>query len=146
MPRAARRDPRRPGPAPAGPDAELLTIALVRHLPGRRSENGFRKEIRRNWGHLFPHLPDQPEVNRRTRWLWGAFGQLRAAWAAAVPAARSSRSIPPRCRSSTPPGSAAQTSGPAPATAWPPGSAATARTPNVWAAYSSWSLDWQRWQ
>src|SRR5438045_9540160 len=31
-------------------------------------------------------LRDQPEVNRRTRWLWGAFEQLRAAWAATVPA------------------------------------------------------------
>jgi hypothetical protein len=78
--------PRRPGPVPACTDAELLTIALVRHLLGRRSENGFLKEIRRDWGHLFPHLPDQPEVNRRTRWLWGAFEQLRAAWATAVPA------------------------------------------------------------
>ena len=77
--------PRHPGPAPAGTDAELLTIALVRHLPGRRSENGFVAEIRRDWPHLFPHLPGQPEVNRRTRWLWGAFEQLRAAWAAAVP-------------------------------------------------------------
>jgi hypothetical protein len=28
--------PRRPGPAPACTDAELLTIALVRHLLGRR--------------------------------------------------------------------------------------------------------------
>ena len=64
----------------------MLTIALVRHLLGRRSENGFLAEIRRDWPHLFPHLPDQPEVNRRTRWLWGAFEQLRAAWAAAVPA------------------------------------------------------------
>src|SRR6266568_6661298 len=78
--------PRRPGPAPACTDAELLTIALVRHLPGRRSENGFLAEIRRDWPCLFPHLPDQPEVNRRTRWLWGAFEQLRAAWAGAVPA------------------------------------------------------------
>ena len=78
--------PRRPGPAPACTDAELLTIAVVRHLLGRRSENGFLAEIRRDWPHLFPHLPDQPEVNRRTRWLWGAFEQLRAAWAAAVPA------------------------------------------------------------
>jgi hypothetical protein len=78
--------PRRPGPAPAGADAELLTIALVRHLLGRRSENGFLAEIRRDWLHLFPHLPDQPEVNRRTRWLWGACEQLRAVWAAAVPA------------------------------------------------------------
>ena len=67
--------PRRPGPAPACTDAELLTIALVRHLPGRRSESGFLAEIRRDW----PHLPDQPEVNRRTRWLWGAFEQLRSA-------------------------------------------------------------------
>jgi len=78
--------PRRPGPAPACTDAELLTIAVVRHLLSRRSENGFLEEIRRDWGHLFPQLPDQPEVNRRTRWLWGAFEQLRAAWAATVPA------------------------------------------------------------
>src|SRR6266571_3055441 len=77
--------PRRPGPAPACTDAELLTIAVVRHLLGRRSEDGFLAEIRRDWPGLFPHLPDQPEVNRRTRWLWGAFEQLRAAWAAAVP-------------------------------------------------------------
>jgi Transposase DDE domain len=77
--------PRRPGPAPACTDAELLTIALVRHLLGRRSENGFLAELRRDWAHLFPHLPDQPEVNRRTRWLWGAFEQFRAACAAAVP-------------------------------------------------------------
>jgi Transposase DDE domain len=78
--------PRRPGPAPACTDAELLTIALVRSLLGRRSENGFLEEIRRDWAGLFPHLPDQPEVNRRTRWLWGAFEQFRAACAASVPA------------------------------------------------------------
>src|SRR5487761_13493 len=78
--------PRRPGPAPACTDAELRTIAPGRHLPGRRSENGFLGEIRRDWAHLFPRLPDQPEVNRRTRWLWGAFEQLRATWAAAVSA------------------------------------------------------------
>jgi DDE family transposase len=78
--------PRRPGPVPACTDAELLTIALVRHLLGRRSEAGFLAEIRRDWPGLFPRLPDQPEVNRRTRWLWGAFEQIRAAWAAAVPA------------------------------------------------------------
>jgi len=78
--------PRRPGPAPACTDAELLTIALVRSLLGRRSENGFLDEIRRDWPHLFPHLPDQPEASRRTRWLWGAFEQFRAACAALVPA------------------------------------------------------------
>ena len=71
--------PRRPGPAPACTDAELLTIAVARYLLGRRSESGFLAEIRRDWPGLFPHLPDQPEVNRRTRWLWGAFEQLRSA-------------------------------------------------------------------
>jgi hypothetical protein len=59
--------PCRPGPAPACTDAELLCIALARHPLGRRSENGFLDEIRRDWPGLFPHLPDQPEVNRRTR-------------------------------------------------------------------------------
>jgi hypothetical protein len=46
---------------------------------------GFPAEFRRDWAQLFPHVPDQPEANRRTRWLWGAFEQLRAAWAATVP-------------------------------------------------------------
>lgn len=81
----ALRIPQRPGPAPACTDAELLTIALVRHLLGRRSESGFLAEIRRDWLHLFPQLPHQSEVNRRIRWLWGAFEQLRAAWAGAIP-------------------------------------------------------------
>ena len=62
--------PRRPGPAPACTDAELLTIALVRHLLGRRSESGFLAEIRRDWLCLFPHLPHRSEVNRRIRWPW----------------------------------------------------------------------------
>lgn len=79
------RIPRRPGPAPACTDAELLTIALARHLLGRRSESGFLAEVTRDWGHLFPKLPGQSQVNRRIRWLWGAFEQLRAAWAARVP-------------------------------------------------------------
>ena len=78
--------PGRPGPVPGCTDAELLTIAIVRHLLGRRSESGFIAEIRRDYPGLFPQLPHQSEVNRRTRWLWGAFEQLRASWAAAVPA------------------------------------------------------------
>jgi hypothetical protein len=75
----------RPGPAPACTDAELLTIALVRHLLGRRSEAGFLAEVARDWAHLFPRLPHQSEANRRIRWLWGAFEQLRAALAARLP-------------------------------------------------------------
>jgi hypothetical protein len=39
--------PARPGPAPACSDAELLAIALVRHLLGRRSEAGFLAEVAR---------------------------------------------------------------------------------------------------
>jgi hypothetical protein len=71
------RIPPRPGPAPACSDAEVLTIALVRHLLGRRSEAGFLAEIARDWAGLFPVLPHQSELNRRIRWLWGAFDQLR---------------------------------------------------------------------
>ena len=77
--------PRRPGPAPACTDAELLAIAEVRHLLGRRSEAGFLAEVARDWGHLFPVLPCQSEANRRTRWLRGAFEQLRTAIAARLP-------------------------------------------------------------
>src|ERR1700753_2422238 len=79
------RIPRRPGPVPACTDAELLAIAAVRHLLGRRSEAGFLAEVARDWGHLFPVLPHQSEANRRIRWLWGAFEQLRAALAARLP-------------------------------------------------------------
>ena len=79
------RVPARPGPAPACTDAELLAITQVRHLLGRRSESGFLAEVARDWGHLFPVLPCQSEANRRTRWLWGAFEQLRAVIAARLP-------------------------------------------------------------
>lgn len=75
----------RPGPAPACTDAELLAVALVRHLLGRRSEAGFLAEVVRDWAHLFPKLPHQSEANRRIRWLWGAFEQLRAMLAARLP-------------------------------------------------------------
>ena len=77
--------PPRPGPAPGCSDAELLTIAVVRHLLGRRSEAGFLGEVARDWSHLFPFLPHQSEANRRIRWLWGAFEQFRAALAARLP-------------------------------------------------------------
>ena len=77
--------PGRPGPAPACSDAELLAITVVRHLLGRRSESGFLAEVGRDWGHLFPVLPCQSEANRRTRWLRGAFEQLRITLAARLP-------------------------------------------------------------
>src|SRR5579883_1982745 len=52
--------PSRPGPAPVCSDAEVLTIALVRHLLGRPSERGFLAEVRRDWHHEFP-APAAPE-------------------------------------------------------------------------------------
>jgi hypothetical protein len=61
--------PRRPGPAPRCSDAEVLTVALVRHLLGRSSERAFLAELRRDWGACFPALPAQNEFNRRVRWL-----------------------------------------------------------------------------
>ena len=77
--------PARPGPAPACSDAEVLTIAVVRHLLGRPSERAFLAEVRREWPTLFPHLPHQSEFNRRVRWLWGAPELLRRALLADVP-------------------------------------------------------------
>jgi hypothetical protein len=78
--------PPRPGPAPSCSDAEVLTIALVRHLLGRPSEAGFLAEVGRDWRHYFPVLPAQSEFNRRVRWLWGACEQLRRRLLEAVPA------------------------------------------------------------
>jgi hypothetical protein len=78
--------PPRAGPAPICSDAEVLTIALVRHLRARRSERGFLAEVRRDWRHYFPRLPAQSEFNRRVRWLWGACELLRRALLDAVPA------------------------------------------------------------
>src|SRR5258707_12683295 len=52
---------------------------------GRRSEAGFLAEVARDWSHLFPVLPRQSEFNRRARWLWAAFEQVRALLAARLP-------------------------------------------------------------
>lgn len=76
--------PTRPGPAPACTDAEIVTICLVRHMLGRRSESGFCAELRREWPTLFPALPHPSEVNRRARWLYGAFEQIRLVLLATV--------------------------------------------------------------
>ena len=43
-------------------------------------------EVARDWAYLFPRLPHQSQANRRIRWLWGAFEQLRAMLAARLPA------------------------------------------------------------
>jgi hypothetical protein len=42
-------------------------------------------EVARDWAYLFPRLPHQSQANRRIRWLWGAFEQLRAVLAGRLP-------------------------------------------------------------
>jgi len=59
--------------------------ALVRHILARPGEAAFLEEVRQNWSHYFPRLPDQSEFNRRVRWLWGAFEQLRRHLVAQLP-------------------------------------------------------------
>lgn len=76
--------PVRPGRVPACSDAEIITIVLVRHLLGRRSESGFLTEIRREWSSLFPVLPHPSELNRRGRWLYGSYEQIRVVLLATV--------------------------------------------------------------
>lgn len=81
--------PVRPGPRPACTDSEILTLAVGREVLGGRSERSFLRRARREWRHLFPRLPAQSEVNRRTRWLQGALEGLRRHLAAQLPSATS---------------------------------------------------------
>jgi len=67
---------RRPGPAPACSDSELLTLALVGECRGWDMET----ELLSHWREhpdLFPTLPSQSRFNRRRRNLIDAFGLLR---------------------------------------------------------------------
>jgi hypothetical protein len=73
--------PRRPGPTPACPDSAILTFAIARELLGVDSERRFLRRLGREFRHLFPVLPAQSDLNRRTRWLWGALEGLREQWA-----------------------------------------------------------------
>ncbi len=102
----------RPGPAPRCSDAELLSIALVRHLLAGAARPG-------SW----PRWPATGRTCSRgcrikrgepaVRWLWAHSSSCGPCWRPGCPKMTASRSTPPRCRSSTPPGSAAPISGPA---------------------------------
>lgn len=81
--------PPRPGPRPVCTDSEILTMALAREVLGGRSERSFLRRLGRDWRHLFPHLPAQSELNRRTRWLQGALEQVRRHLVAQLPSATS---------------------------------------------------------
>src|SRR5215216_949746 len=79
--------PRRPGPAPACADGGVPTSALAREVLGYDAERRSRRVPRDDWGHLFPQLPARAELDRRTRWLWGALESPRRHWPARLPAA-----------------------------------------------------------
>lgn len=81
--------PRRRGPRPACADSEVLTLAVARELQDGCSERRFLRRVRREWPHLFPHLPAQPEFNRRVRGLQGALERLRHHLTAQLPSATS---------------------------------------------------------
>lgn len=81
--------PRRPGRPPACADSEILTLVVGRELLGGRSERSFLRHLRREWRHLFPALPAQSELNRRSRWLQGALEPLRRHLLTHLPSATS---------------------------------------------------------
>lgn len=67
---------RRPGPAPACSDPELVTMALVGECCGWDQET----ELLSRWAahrDLFPRQPERSRFNRRRRQLQGAINELR---------------------------------------------------------------------
>lgn len=69
---------RRPGPAPACSDSELLTLALVGECRGWDMETELLSQWREH-SDLFPVLPSQSRFNRRRRNLAGGFNLVRRA-------------------------------------------------------------------
>jgi Transposase DDE domain len=67
---------RRPGPASACSDSELLTMALVGECREWDKETNLLAEWQ-NYRHLFPVIPERTRFNRRRRNLMGAINQLR---------------------------------------------------------------------
>jgi hypothetical protein len=69
---------KRPGPEPACSDSELLTMALVGECRGWDLET----DLLSHWQEhrdLFPVIPSQSRFNRRRRYLYRAFNQIRQA-------------------------------------------------------------------
>src|SRR5512135_1110290 len=87
--------PSRPGPAPACTDAELLAIAVARHLPGRRSEAGFLAEVARDWSHLFPCLPQSGTSGSSAGSLTFCSVMIATPGRAEIPAGTGGRTAPP---------------------------------------------------
>jgi hypothetical protein len=70
---------RRPGPAPALSDSEVLTLAVCAEWGPWDSERGFWRFACRRLRHLFPRLVDQSEFNRRRRSLDPALAAIQRA-------------------------------------------------------------------
>jgi hypothetical protein len=121
--------PPRPGPVPACSDAELLAIALVRHLQGPAHRGGLFGRSRAGLGAPVPPAGPPKRGQPAYPLAAGRPGSCAATSPRRPPPMTASRSIPARCRSSTPRGSAAPAPGPALA-GCTQGSAATPRTPN----------------
>jgi hypothetical protein len=64
-------NPDRPkvGIAPKITDAELITVAVLQALLGHHNETRWLRRARKDIGHLFPYLPQQPGYNKRLRAL-----------------------------------------------------------------------------
>jgi hypothetical protein len=67
---------KRPGPANACSDSELLTLALVGECRGWAEETTLLAHWREHRD-LFPHIPSQSRFNRRRRALMKAFNLIR---------------------------------------------------------------------
>jgi hypothetical protein len=62
------------GLAPTLSDAELITLAVMSALLGYISERRWLRRANRDFGHLFPYLPQQSGYNKRLR---GACGLIK---------------------------------------------------------------------
>ena len=67
---------RRPGPAPACSDPELVTMLLIGETQGWDEETVFVGQWHRHRA-LFPHQPERSRLNRRRRQLHGALNEVR---------------------------------------------------------------------
>ena len=69
----------RPGRNSKLADSEVITIAWVGEMVGIDSERAWYSFVKKEFCHLFPHLPDRSRFNRRRRNLWAVSEKLREA-------------------------------------------------------------------
>lgn len=66
-------------------DAEIITLSVAQIAMGIRSDRRFLAAARRQLGHLFPVLPDQPGYHKRRRGLREAMDWLTGVFSARCP-------------------------------------------------------------